>query len=384
MGKYEELVFGSDQELIELILCWKRFIDDVFLLFKGTKEQCQTLVDWLNTLMPGVVEFKFEYSKEKIEFLDLEIKIENGRLETNLFVKPTNLQLFLDYCSNHPEHCKQSIIYSQALRVIERCSKPEDVKQNLDKLADKFKERNYPNTLVEKKIAEAKKTDRKTILKNRKKTQRDEKVRMIFTHNKANPPVNQWIREGKKCLLKNEEAKKIGDNIQVGWKQPKNLKRIVAGLSKGGHKKPPQCDTPGSSKCGRCRVSCPILKEGQYFESTNTGKRYPIRHQLNCNSSFVIYLATCKKCKGQYIGKSQTPFKIRHSNHKREIKNQIGGLGHHYGGSGCGYSNVSIQLIDQVEQGDTEALAQAEIYWQEQLRGFIENGGNAHCRRREK
>ena len=143
-----------------------------------------------------------------------------------------------------------------------------------------------------------------TILKNRKKTQRDEKVRMIFTHNKANPPVNQWIREGKKCLLKNEEAKKIGDNIQVGWKQPKNLKRIVAGLSKGGHKKPPQCDTPGSSKCGRCRVSCPILKEGQYFESTNTGKRYPIRHQLNCNSFFLIYLATCKKCKGQYICKS--------------------------------------------------------------------------------
>ena len=153
----------------------------------------------------------------------MDIKIENGRLETNLFVKPTNLQFFLDYCSNHPEHCKQSIIYSQALRVIERCSKPEDVQQNLSKLADKFKERNYPNTLVEKKIAEAKKTDRKTILKNRKKSQKDEKVRTIFTHNKANPLVNQWIREGEKCLLKNEEAKKIGENIQVGWKQPKNL-----------------------------------------------------------------------------------------------------------------------------------------------------------------
>ena len=66
MGKYEELVFGSDQELTKLILCWKRFIGYVFMLFKGTKEQCQTLVDWLNTLMPGVVEFKFEYSKEKL------------------------------------------------------------------------------------------------------------------------------------------------------------------------------------------------------------------------------------------------------------------------------------------------------------------------------
>ena len=316
--------------------------------------------------------------------MDLEIRIENGKLETNLFVKPTNLQLFLDYCSNHPDHCKESIIYSQALRVIERCSKPEDAEQNLNKLAQKFKDRNYPNSLVEKKNSEAKKSDRKTILQKRKKTQKDEKVRMIFTHNKANPPVNKWIRESRKCLMRNEEAKKMGDNIQVGWKQPKNLKRTVSGLSKGGPKKPPPSDNPGCLKCGRCRVSCPILKEGKYFKSTNTSKRYPIRHQLNCDSSFVIYLATCKKCQGQYIGKSQTPFKKRHSNHKQEIKNKIGGLGHHYGGSGCGYSNVSIQLIDQVEVGNVEALAQAEVYWQEQLRGFIENGGNAHCRRKEK
>ena len=134
--------------------------------------------------------------------------------------------------------------------------------------------------------------------------------------------------------MRNEEAKKMGDNIQVGWKQPINLKRTVSGLSKGGPKKPPPSDNPGCLKCGCCRVSCPILKE--------------------------------------------------HSNHKQEIKNKIGGLGHHYGGSGCGYSNVSIQLIDQVEVGNVVALAQAEVYWQEQLRGFIENGGNAHCRRKER
>ena len=63
----------------------------------------------------------------------------------------------------------------------------------------------------------------------------------------------------------------------------------------------------------------------------------------------------------------------------------IGGLGHHYGGEkGCGYKNISIQIIDQVKQGDKEALVQTELYWQDQLRVFIENGGNAHCRRKDK
>ena len=170
---------------------------------------------------------------------------------------------------------------------------------------------------MEKKIAQAKKSERKTVLSRRKKTQKDEKVRMILTNNKANPPVNKWIRECKHYLMKNEHAKKLGENIQVGWKQPKNLKRTVSGINKGGPKKPPTSYNPGCSKCGRCRVSCPILEEGKYFESTNTQKKYPIKHQLNCISPFVIYLATCKKCKGQYIGKSQTKFKVRHSNHKR-------------------------------------------------------------------
>ena len=100
-GKYEEIAFGSNQELLDLIFLWKRFIDDVFMLFRGSQEQCRHLVDWLNNIMPGVVTFKYDYSMKKIDFLDLEIIIENGRLETNLFVKPTNLQLYLDYFSNH-------------------------------------------------------------------------------------------------------------------------------------------------------------------------------------------------------------------------------------------------------------------------------------------
>ena len=66
---------------------------------------------------------------------------------------------------------------------------------------------------------------------------------------------------------------------------------------------------------------------------------------------------------------------------RKEIKKKIGGLGNHYGGQGCGYENLKIQIIDQVEIGDTEALAEAEVFWQNQLRVYIQN---AHCRRKEK
>ena len=133
-----------------------------------------------------------------------------------------------------------------------------------------------------------------------------------------------------------------------------------------------------------CRVSCPILKEGVTFKSANTRKQYNIKQKMTCDTPYLIYLATCKKCGGKYVGKSTTPFKKRHSNHKREIKNKIGGLGHHYGGGGCGYDSISIQLIERVEEGDQQALVEREIFWQNQLRVYVQNGGHAHCFRKEK
>ena len=77
-------------------------------------------------------------------------------------------------------------------------------------------------------------------------------------------------------------------------------------------------------------------------------------------------------------------FKLRHSNHKVEIRNQRGGLGHHFGGqNGCGYQNVLIKIIDQMEHGNKTGLENCEIYWQNQMRCYVENGGGGCCYRKE-
>ena len=70
--------------------------------------------------------------------------------------------------------------------------------------------RNYPEKLVDSKFAEAKKRSRnELIFQSRKKNNvQNDKVRLIFTHNRGNPPMHQWLRDSKKCLLKNEKAKK--------------------------------------------------------------------------------------------------------------------------------------------------------------------------------
>ena len=169
MGKYESIAFNSDFELLDRILLWKRFIDDVLMLFDGSKEECEKLVDWLNSLLPGVIKFKFQYSTEMVEFLDLEIFVENERLETNLFIKPSNLQLYLDFFSNHPEPCKQGVVYGQALRIVEICSKVDDWDHHLENLKSKLQKRNYPEKLIDEKISQAKKKTRKELVYQKRK-----------------------------------------------------------------------------------------------------------------------------------------------------------------------------------------------------------------------
>ena len=386
-GKFEEIMFKSNHEFLEKIIAWKRFIDDVLMLFKGSENQCKQFVNWMNSLIPGVIKFKYEFSFEKVVFLDLEIFIEDNQLKTNLFVKPSNKQIYLDFDSNHPEHCKQSIPYSQALRVVERCSSVENRDLHLSNLRDKLEKRNYPTDLVSKQFEKAKEKDRKGLIfqKRRKKDKKDGKVRLMFTHNRANPPIHQWVRDCKKQLFRNDQAKELGERIQIGMRQPKNLQRLVGGYKSGSRRMENPPPDAGCAKCHKCKVVCPVLKEGSNFQSKNTSKKYKIKQKLTCDSDWLVYLVTCKKCGGQYVGKSKTSFKKRHSNHKVEIKQKRGGLGHHFGGErGCGYENFSVILIEQVEKKNLEFLAEREVFWQNQLRVYPENGSKGHCYRKEK
>ena len=94
----------------------------------------------------------------------------------------------------------------------ERCTKPSDRDGHLAVLKTKFEERNYPIELIDSQFEKAKKKERKSLInQERKKNGKDDKVRLIFTHSQANPPINQWVRESRYLLRRNEKAKNLGN-----------------------------------------------------------------------------------------------------------------------------------------------------------------------------
>ena len=110
----------QEEEIHETLICaipfWKRFIDDIFLIFIGTTNQLQSLWDFMNHLHP-TINFTFQHFTQQISFLDMMIQIgANRKLSTTIFRKPTDCAALLHFHSNHSLKCKESIVFSQALR----------------------------------------------------------------------------------------------------------------------------------------------------------------------------------------------------------------------------------------------------------------------------
>ena len=71
-----------------------------FLFGLGEKKLQVFLTD-LNNYNPRI-KFTFEFNKEHISFLDLKVSLCDGKLTTDLLVKPTDRHQYLYFTSAHP------------------------------------------------------------------------------------------------------------------------------------------------------------------------------------------------------------------------------------------------------------------------------------------
>ena len=92
------------------------------------------------------------YIDESIPFLDLRVTLSQGKLETDLHIKPIDRQQYLHYSSSYPGHTKRSIVYSQTLRVARVCSHKADFRKHTTEMKSWFLKRGYPNNVIEKEM----------------------------------------------------------------------------------------------------------------------------------------------------------------------------------------------------------------------------------------
>ena len=122
---------------------WIRFIDDIFAIWTHGIEKLQIFLSYINNFHP-TIKFDYTYSYKSVNFLDTTVYINpNNKLESDLYIKPTDRTLLLHQNSFHPQTCKNSIIYSQALRYRRIITDNTRLQQRLDNLLIALIHRGY-------------------------------------------------------------------------------------------------------------------------------------------------------------------------------------------------------------------------------------------------
>ena len=390
MAEVEEKLLASATQT-PFRASWRRFIDDVNFILSGDQTSLDSFIDHANKSHP-TIELTFDISTTQIPFLDVLIYIKDNALHTTLYSKPTDSHAYLLPQSCHPPHTFRSIPYSQTLRIRRICSEENKSKENVQKLEEYLKQRKYPETITSKSISKAKHPTREELLqykppKNQKRTP------LVVTYHPNLTSLPHITRNNLHILHESEEMKSIfPEPPLISYRRCRSLRDLLVSAKVASNPPPgPQSqhqddkslDT-GSHKCNakKCCV-CPFMVDQSCFQSTTTGKKYPIGQHINCKSTWVIYLITCKKCKLQYVGKTTTSLYTRFNNTRSDIKKYNTNrrkeipIAAHFNLRNHSVDDISLMGIEQIRKKSEAIIRKRESFWILTLKTLAPKGINA-------
>ena len=145
---------------------FKRFLDDIFTIFQGTSKDLHKLFDEMNQLHKSM-KFTMNHTSPpneaedercqckrqvSIPFLDVLCSIQEGKIETDLFRKETDRNMYLLPSSCHPPSCTKNIPFSLCLRIVRICSKPEYREKQFLNLKALMESRGYSEMTINRAI----------------------------------------------------------------------------------------------------------------------------------------------------------------------------------------------------------------------------------------
>ena len=149
----------------------------------------------------------------------------------------------------------------------------------------------------------------------------------------------------------------------VAYKRTKNIKDFVirAKIPKPLNSRP-QRQIPGMKKCMKACHLCPYILEGKTVIKGDF--EWKIKNTVNCETENVVYLIECQKCKLQYIGETERPFKERIGEHKIYIRTEKYNqpIGEHFNRPGHHLSDMKVTILEKMKNNDQQYRKERESY----------------------
>ena len=146
----KKLLNHPDISFLNKLCNRKRFLDDVWFGWLGTSRQFSSFKTALNRIGRTYgITFKGDVGCA-VDFLDISIILkEGGKLETKLYIKPTDASRYLHRRSDHGSHTFRSTPFSQFRRAVVICSNEDDRVQSILYMGKKFIDSGYKQAEID-------------------------------------------------------------------------------------------------------------------------------------------------------------------------------------------------------------------------------------------
>jgi len=230
-----------------------RYIDDCIGATSSSREELDHFITSVNSFHPAM-KYTWEIFETSIAFLDIEVSINGNGLSTSVHYKPTDSHSYLLHSSSHPSQVKNSIPFSQFLRLRRLCSDDSDFSNKSEEMRHFFKKRGYPDSVVNTAQHHAQQTDRQSALQTSQK-EKNERIPFTLTYHPHNLAAQNTILKNFKLLQNDSETGRIFSQPPlISFKRDKNIGNLlVRSVLKSD-------DQPGTFKCAlkRCNT-CPFI-----------------------------------------------------------------------------------------------------------------------------
>ena len=190
----------------------KRFIDDGGGFYFGSEEEFMVWLDVVNREIASyglhIDEWSFRGNSIYINLLDINYCFdENGKLQTDLYVKETDSRAYLNFSSAHFNHTFSGNVYSQSLRLRRIINSDERLPKRLAEVSKSFKAAGYPDKMVMEITNKVQASRRDISIKEEQDLPDTEQIIVVSTYD-ADQNIVEAVKDSEEVFKRTQSFRK--------------------------------------------------------------------------------------------------------------------------------------------------------------------------------
>ncbi|XP_041417084.1 uncharacterized protein LOC108715416 [Xenopus laevis] len=306
----------------EHIALWKRYVDDMFLIWTGSPEILTEFFTYLNTIH-DTIKFTTCIGPNSVNYLDVQVTSSDGSLTTDLYKKPTDRNNMLRKDSFHPIGTIKGLPKSQFIRARRITSSETLYNKQGEELVSRFVQRGFSKTDLDKTMDEVGRMKREDLMVRKTPTQKKLGIPCVTTYGPHSSFLKRTINKHWSILQNDKTYGKLFlNNPLFSYKRGKSIGDQLTKTDIKRHKyKKPVSERVGTFPCLNCGHCSGVIKGDV---CTHPSKGFPIGLKCfaTCNTEGVIYLLKCP-CGLGYVGQTSRLCRVRLNEHKSVIRNFV-------------------------------------------------------------